>query len=719
MQPKYNDLSDPSQGDWLDKQLRGLSDQYDLIPVYKVPALPGQKPNFKQEPFGNEQKYPIDHPKWSRACRDCIGIRLNRFVLVDWDGYKDDAVTIEELAKTLGFSVDELMCHCIQWKNDSSSLHFLFVMPDWVSKEEYNQPNENGLGFAVDIKWGNQLVYLKSSKTNRLAGFVPAEAPPAVLAALKKKGKASTHTNANVVPIRLHDEWTLDKTERMLSYISPDIGESEWWKVINGVIDQLGKTDQVFAILDRWSSTGSKYQGSDDVRTKFDRSNVGGGTSIGTVVHMAQENGYVKPKQSAQEAFKGYQLPPDSPKLVGMMREYPYPDRTFDKANKPLQTSDNLKTLLKNMGIQIATNKMNLNLDIEQDGRIVEPSFEALRSMLIDEAQKTGLPIQTIDYHLAAIGEQNSYHPIAAALDGKHWDGVERVQRVLDCLPCTDPLHKDTVFKKWFIAAMAAIYEPSFSAKLVPVLKGGQSTRKSAFLSRVCSIVEGSFLPEASLDAENKDSVIAVASHHIVELSELERTTRKEAGALKAHITKDIDTFRAPYARSAINKRRQGVFVGTVNDDEFFKDTTGNSRFAVIELTGKISLDAVNDILGYSYDNGRVRQTDREQLLQFWLQIKHWYDTGWSWVLTDSESEHSEANNSRFMVKGDYYHLIMEKMELWWNGHNVGISASEAAGRLGLNASYSGKVGKDLAQLAKDGLLRVGEGRQRRQYFKA
>ncbi|MEA9429613.1 VapE domain-containing protein, partial [Aeromonas caviae] len=124
------------------------------------------------------------------------------------------------------------------------------------------------------------------------------------------------------------------------------------------------------------------------------------------------------------------------------------------------------------------------------------------------------------------------------------------------------------------------------------------------------------------------------------------------AGALKAHITKDVDTFRAPYARSAINKRRQGVFVGTVNDDEFFKDTTGNSRFAVIELTGKISLDAVNDILGYSYDNGRVRQTDREQLLQFWLEVKHWYDTGWSWVLTDSESEHSEANNSRFTCTG-------------------------------------------------------------------
>lgn len=713
MQPKYNDLSDPSQGDWLDKQLHDLSDQYDLIPVRALPCIPGKKPEFTPAKYANGEKYPIEHTEWSRACRDCIGIRLNRLVLVDWDGYKPESISFDTLAEALGFTGDELMTHCVQWNAESTSLHFLFVMPDWVSVEEFKQANNGKWLAGVDIKTGNQLAYVKASKLNRITGFTPTEAPPVVLAALKIEGTASTHVNTN---------HTLDaEAVRIINKCDPDAGYDDWMTVITGTVDQYGHGEEVINTLDNWSSKSAKYSGRAEIESKVRSITRGGGKTWGSVKHIAGETrAQVIPiRQNATEAFKGYQLPPDSPKLVGMMREYPYPDRTFDKANKPLQTSDNLKTLLKNMGIQIATNKMNLNLDIEQDGRIVEPSFEALRSMLIDEAQKTGLPIQTIDYHLAAIGEQNSYHPIAAALDGKHWDGVERVQCVLDCLPCTDPLHKDTVFKKWFIAAMAAIYEPSFSAKLVPVLKGGQSTRKSAFLSRVCSIVEGSFLPEASLDAENKDSVIAVASHHIVELSELERTTRKEAGALKAHITKDVDTFRAPYARSAINKRRQGVFVGTVNDDEFFKDTTGNSRFAVIELTGKISLDAVNDILGYSYDNGRVRQTDREQLLQFWLEVKHWYDTGWSWVLTDSESEHSEANNSRFMVKGDYYHLIMEKMELWWNGHNVGISASEAAGRLGLNASYSGKVGKDLAQLAKDGLLRVGEGRQRRQYFKA
>lgn len=604
MQPKYNDLSDPSQGDWLDKQLHDLSDQYDLIPVYKVPALPSDPLRHTPAKYANGEKYPIQHTEWSRACRDWVGIRLNRLVLVDWDGYKPESISFDTLAEALGFTGDELMTHCVQWNAESTSLHFLFVMLDGVSVEEFKQANNGKWLAGVDIKTGNQLAYVKASKLNRITGFTPTEAPPVVLAALKKEGKTSAHINTKVM---------LDsEAVRIINKCDPDAGYDDWITVITGTVDQYGHGEEVINTLDNWSSKSAKYSGRAEIESKVRSITRGGGKTWGSVKHIAGETrAQVIPiRQNATEAFKGYQLPPDSPKLVGMMREYPYPDRTFDKANKPLQTSDNLKTLLKNMGIQIATNKMNLNLDIEQDGRIVEPSFEALRSMLIDEAQKTGLPIQTIDYHLAAIGEQNSYHPIAAALDGKHWDGVERVQRVLDCLPCTDPPHKDTVFKKWFIAAMAAIYEPSFSAKLVPVLKGGQSTRKSAFLSRVCSIVEGSFLPEASLDAENKDSVIAVASHHIVELSELERTTRKEAGALKAHITKDIDTFRAPYARSAINKRRQGVFVGTVNDDEFFKDTTGNSRFAVIELTGKISLDAVNDILGYSYDNGRVRQTE-------------------------------------------------------------------------------------------------------------
>lgn len=710
MQPKYNDLSDPSQGDWLDKQLHDLSDQYDLIPVYKVPALPSDPLRHTPAKYANGENYPIEHTEWSRACRDWVGIRLNRLVLVDWDGYKPESISFDTLAEALGFTGDELMTHCVQWNAESTSLHFLFVMPDWVSVEEFKQANNGKWLAGVDIKTGNQLAYVKASKLNRITGFTPTEAPPVVLAALKKEGTASTHVNTNHM---------LDaEAVRIINKCDPDAGYDDWMTVITGTVDQYGHGEEVINTLDNWSSKSAKYSGRAEIESKVRSITRGGGKTWGSVKHLAGVTRDNVVRMSAHDAFKGYAMP-DAPPLKCVQQWAGYPDLSTDKQRKPLPTSDNLKTMLKNMGIQIAKNQMNMNLDIQQDGELFEKEFEELRSMLIDEAVKTDLPITTIDHHLVAVGGCGSYHPIAAALDGLHWDGVERVQRVLDCMPCTDPLMKDTVMRKWLISAIAAVYEPSFSSKLVPVLKGGQSTRKSAFLARVCSIVPGSFLPEASLDADNKDSVIAVASHHIVELSELERTTRKEAGALKAHITKDVDTFRAPYARAPINKKRQGVFVGTVNDSEFFKDTTGNSRFSVIELTDKISLDAVNDILGYSYDAGRVRQTDRSKLLQFWAEVKHWYFTGWSWVLTDNESEHSEENNGKFMVKGDYYHLIEERIDLWWNGRNVGISASEAAGRLGLNASYAKKIGKDLSQLVDDGLLKRGEGRGRYSYFKA
>ncbi|MEH8123524.1 PriCT-2 domain-containing protein, partial [Aeromonas veronii] len=328
MQPKYNDLSDPSQGDWLDKQLHDLSDQYDLIPVYKVPALPSDPLRHTPAKYANGEKYPIQHTEWSRACRDWVGIRLNRLVLVDWDGYKPESISFDTLAEALGFTGDELMTHCVQWNAESTSLHFLFVMPDWVSVEEFKQANNGKWLAGVDIKTGNQLAYVKASKLNRITGFTPTEAPPVVLAALKIEGTASTHVNTN---------HTLDaEAVRIINKCDPDAGYDDWMTVITGTVDQYGHGEEVINTLDNWSSKSAKYSGRAEIESKVRSITRGGGKTWGSVKHIAGETrAQVIPiRQNATEAFKGYQLPPDSPKLVGMMREYPYPDRTFDKAKE-------------------------------------------------------------------------------------------------------------------------------------------------------------------------------------------------------------------------------------------------------------------------------------------------------------------------------------------------------------------------------------------------
>ena len=65
------------------------------------------------------------------------------------------------------------------------------------------------------------------------------------------------------------------------------------------------------------------------------------------------------------------------------------------------------------------------------------------------------------------------------------------------------------------------------------------------------------------------------------------------------------------------------------------------------------------------------------------------------------------------MVKGDYYHLIEERIAVWWPNDTVAVSAAEVCGRLNLNASYARKIGKDLSQLVDDGLLSHRQIRQR------
>ena len=61
-----------------------------------------------------------------------------------------------------------------------------------------------------------------------------------------------------------------------------------------------------------------------------------------------------------------------------------------------------------------------------------------------------------------------------------------------------------------------------------------------------------------------------------IELGELERSTKNSQGALKAFISKEVDTVRPPYSRVDVKKPRQSHFIATVNETDFLKDQTGN-----------------------------------------------------------------------------------------------------------------------------------------------
>jgi predicted P-loop ATPase len=69
----------------------------------------------------------------------------------------------------------------------------------------------------------------------------------------------------------------------------------------------------------------------------------------------------------------------------------------------------------------------------------------------------------------------------------------------------------------------------------------------------------------------------------LVEVGELAGMKKAEAENIKQYISKQTDRFRPAYGRRIQEFPRQCIFIGTTNETQFLRDTTGNRRFWVVD----------------------------------------------------------------------------------------------------------------------------------------
>jgi predicted P-loop ATPase len=68
-----------------------------------------------------------------------------------------------------------------------------------------------------------------------------------------------------------------------------------------------------------------------------------------------------------------------------------------------------------------------------------------------------------------------------------------------------------------------------------------------------------------------------------MEVGELAGMRKAEAETIKLYISKQTDRFRPAYGRRLQEFPRQCIFIGTTNESQFLRDTTGNRRFWVVD----------------------------------------------------------------------------------------------------------------------------------------
>lgn len=152
------------------------------------------------------------------------------------------------------------------------------------------------------------------------------------------------------------------------------------------------------------------------------------------------------------------------------------------------------------------------------------------------------------------------------------------------------PYHR-LVARMWFVAAVARIFEPGHKYDFVPIIEGPQGIGKSTFIE----ILSMGWFGHVTANINNTQKVMEeMKDYWINELPELSNMRRAEVEEMKAFVTQTHNTVRLAYDRNPTTFKRQQVFVGTTNRDDYLSDTTGNRRFQPLKATvEKIDFDGL------------------------------------------------------------------------------------------------------------------------------
>lgn len=189
---------------------------------------------------------------------------------------------------------------------------------------------------------------------------------------------------------------------------------------------------------------------------------------------------------------------------------------------------------------------------------------------------------KTFQHALAIVADRRRYNAVANMLDSLPlWDGQKRVGYLMHIfLGASDDCYTKEVEELFMRAAIARALEPGCKFDYMPILTGQQGIGKSTFLRMLA--MDPRFFIDNVFGIGTKQAAELVQGKWIVELPELAAMKKAALEAVKAFVTRQVDEYRAPYAKHAESRPRRFVMAGTTNASSFLADTTGNRRFLPI-----------------------------------------------------------------------------------------------------------------------------------------
>ena len=314
------------------------------------------------------------------------------------------------------------------------------------------------------------------------------------------------------------------------------------------------------------------------------------------------------------------------------------------QGHKVLTTLQNVKKMLDGYKITSRLNIINRQIEVTIPGYKLS-NYGKLNSwdgVIISLLIQHGLSPEHRMSYLQTLADANQYNPVAEWVDSLPWDGESRLANFYETIKSDNEKLKETILKKWLVMAVAALYESDgIEPTGIMVLQGAQGLGKTRWFKHLVPEALRRYVKDGiSLDLDDKDSVNIATSCWLVELGELPDTIRRcGVNALKAFISRKTDTWRSVYARTPSEFPRRTVFCGTVNDEQFLRDETGNRRFFTIACE-KIDYEHAVD------------------MQQVWAEVKVLWENGETFVFGEEE----QADMNDYNEEHEYPNPIREKI---------------------------------------------------------
>lgn len=314
-----------------------------------------------------------------------------------------------------------------------------------------------------------------------------------------------------------------------------------------------------------------------------------------------------------------------------------------DRKGRPQRTFGNVCTILRNLeGVELAYCDMRLT-PTTAGNPVTDVTIGVIREYL-ERLFRIDFGAELIEKAMVVVADEKHTHPVREYLESLTWDGEARVSRVpSEILGLAPDALTSSMTRRWFISAVARIFEPGCQVDTVLVLVGKQGARKSTFFRELSSPWFG----ESRMDISNRDAVMQLYTAWIYEWPEVDRITLgRDSSEVKSFLTQRVDTIRKPYARAVTQGFRHTVIVGTTNHETYLDDETGARRFWTLAVPGDIALEKL-----------------RHWKDQLWAEALTAYRAGEQWWLAGEEEVAHAAHSGVHAVEDPWLPVIRGWLE--------------------------------------------------------